>query len=108
MAEGCFSKACKHLTSAGILDASDPAVLAQLRNLHPAEPAWQAGTPVDAPKFIFLASPEDTRQRLQLTLQLVRSFGKGSAPGPTGLRRTTSRKLWRRKACQVRVTSWVP
>ena len=34
--EGAFAKAAKHLVSRGLLSADDPAVLAKLRDLHPA------------------------------------------------------------------------
>ena len=86
VADGCYSKACKHLTSAGLLDGRDPSVVAQLRALHPSESSWDMTIPPSAPHFSFSDAPEDKRARLLTVLHLVRSFGKGSSAGPSGLR----------------------
>ena len=87
-ADGAFSKALKHLTSEGMLDANDPAVVEQLRALHP------RGTPpqVQVPRIrscrsaVDLSLGDSLDERLQRVMSIACSFPNASAGGPSALR----------------------
>ena len=83
---GALSKALTLLTSDGVQDADDPAVLARLRQLHPSEPAPGYGPPTARQPLPCDTTDEGTKERLDGLRQAVFSFGKDSAPGPSGLR----------------------
>ena len=87
-ADGAFSKALKHLTSEGMLDANDLAVIEQLRALHP------RGTPpqVQVPRIrscrsaVDLSLGDSLDERLQRVMSIACSFPNDSAGGPSALR----------------------
>jgi len=84
LAEGAPGRALQLLTSGGVCDAADPAVLARLRELHPqAEgPALEPPLPEDRPDV----APSWASDQLQAMEAVVRSFPPSSAAGPSGLR----------------------
>ena len=83
---GALSKALNLLTSDGVQDASDPLILAKLRSLHPAEPPPGYGPDGARQALPSDTTDEGTRERLDQLRRAVFSFGKESAPGPSGLR----------------------
>ena len=85
VAQGAVSKACSLLSSDGIMDAKDPAVLEELRRLHPHEPT-PPKLPQQARQWNFPTDNREKRNRLHCLLQCIRSFPTSSAPGPSGLR----------------------
>jgi len=84
LAEGALGRAPHLLTSDGVCDSADPAVLARLRELHPlAEgPNLEPPYPEDRPD---VAGSWASDQLLEMEA-VVRSFPPGSAAGPSGLR----------------------
>jgi len=81
---GRAGKSPQLLTSDGVCDSADPAVLARLRELHPkAEgPGLAAPLPDDRPD---VTTPWASDQLLEMEA-VVWSFPPGSAAGPSGLR----------------------
>jgi len=84
LAEGVPGRAFQLLTSEGVCDAADPAVLPRLCELHPqAEgPTLEPPLPEDRPDI----APSWASDQLQAMEAVVRSFPPGSAAGPSGLR----------------------
>jgi len=84
LAEGAPGRALQVLTSEGVCDAADPAVLALLRELHPqAEgPTLEPPLPEDRPDV----APSWASDKLLAMEAVVRTFPRGSAAGPSGLR----------------------
>jgi len=72
------------LTSDGVCDSADPAVLARLRELYPQAdgPGLVAPLPADRPDV----TPSWATDQLLAMEAVVRSFPPGSAAGPSGLR----------------------
>lgn len=85
--EGAYSKACKHLVSAGIFE-SHPRVLEKLRALHPQEdePDLSSLRLADAPTIPWYEDAESVEARLRSLETLIGSFRPGSAAGPSGLK----------------------
>ena len=82
--EGASKKALQLLTSSGIHDSADPAVMQQLRKLHPPQtgdfPLYAPGAPTDW---------EYTHSEAfwgPLVRESILHFPRASAPGPSGLR----------------------
>jgi len=84
LAEGAPGRALQLLTSDGVCDAADPAVLTRLRELHPqAEgPNLEPPLPEDRPDV----SPSWASDQLLAMEFVVRSFPSGSAALPSGPR----------------------
>jgi len=84
LAEGAPGRALQFLTSEGVCDAADPAVLARMRDLHPqAEgPNLERPLPEDRPEV----APSCAYDQLLSMETVVRSFPPCSAAGPSGLR----------------------
>jgi len=84
LAEGAPGRALQLLTSEGVCDAADSAVLARLRELHPkAEgPTLEPLLPEDRPDV----TPSWASDQLLAMEAVVWSFPPGSAAGPSGLR----------------------
>jgi len=84
LAEGALGRALQRLTSDGVCDSADPAVLVRLRELHPQadEPGLAAPLPEDRPDV----TPSWATDQLLVMEAVVRSFTPGSAAGPSGLR----------------------
>jgi len=80
LAEGAPGRALQLLTSEGVCDAADHAVLARLRELHPqAEgPNLEHPLPEDHPDI----APSWASDQLLAMETVVRSFSPGSAAGP--------------------------
>jgi len=83
-AEGAPGRALQLLTSDGVCDSANPAVLARLRELHPqaAGPGLADPLPEDRPDV----TPWWATDQLLAMEAVVRSFPPGSAAGPSGLR----------------------
>jgi len=83
LAEGAPGRALQLLTSDGVCNAADPAVLSCLRELHPqAEgPNLEAPLPKDLPDI----APSWASDQLLAMEAVVRSFTPGRAAGPSGL-----------------------
>lgn len=75
--EGLDGKSCSALTSKGLASANE-ATNRKLRTLHPSAPP-PGHSPTDS-----LALPPDLPP--ELVAKMLRSFPKGTAPGPSGLR----------------------
>jgi len=84
LAEGAPGRALQLLTSEGVCDAADPAVLTRLRELHPqAEgPNLEPPLPEDRPDVY----PSWASDELLAMETVVRSFPPGSAAAPSVLR----------------------
>jgi len=80
LAEGAPGRALQLLTSDGVCDSADPAVLARLRELHPqaAGQGLAAPLPEDRPDV----TPSWATDQLLAMEAVVRSFPPGSAAGP--------------------------
>jgi hypothetical protein len=83
--DGAFSKAAKHLLSAGLHDSSDVEVRKALEGLHPRRPPVQP-LPVEDHWDWDDEDEEQARRRLKLLRDVVLQFPLGSAGGPSGLR----------------------
>jgi len=83
LAEGAPGMALQLLTSGGVCDSADLAVLARLRELHPLAdgPGLGAPLPENRPEV----TPSWATDQLLAMEAVVRSFPPGSAAGPTGL-----------------------
>ena len=80
--EGAPGRAFRLVTSHGIHDASDTAIMQRLQDLHPYEHPVPVPYPLDRPDDLPAVSATD-RAAMH---DLVRSFPAGSAAGPSGLR----------------------
>ena len=83
---GALAKALNLLTSDGVQDPEDPTVLGTLQALHPSEAAPGYGPPEARQRLTTDVSDDGLKDRLTALRQAVYSFGKESAPGPSGLR----------------------
>jgi len=83
LAEGAPVRALQLLTSDGVCDSENPAVLARLRELQPQAdgPGLVAPLPEDHPDV----TPSWATDQLRAMETVVRSFPPGSAAGPSGL-----------------------
>jgi len=84
LAEGAPGRSFQLLTSEGVCDAADPAVLARLRELHPQTegPKLEPPLPEDRPEV----APSWASDQLLAMETVIRSFPPGSAAGPSGPR----------------------
>jgi len=84
LADGAPGRALQQLTSDGVCDSADPAVLARLRELHPQADGPELAAPLqeDRPDV----TPSWATDQLLAMEAVVRSFHPGSAAGPSGLR----------------------
>jgi len=84
LAEGAPGRALQLLTSQGVCDAADPAMLTRLRVLHQQVegPNLEPPLPEDRPDV----TPSWASDQLLAMETVVRSFPPGSAAGTSGLR----------------------
>jgi len=84
LTEGAPGRALQLLTSDGVCDSANPAVLARLRELHPQAdgPGLVAPLPEDRPDV----TPSWATDRLLAMEAVLRSFPPGSAACPSRLR----------------------
>jgi len=84
LAEGAPGRALQQLTSDGVCQSADAAVLARLRELHPQAEGtgWAAPWPDDRPDV----TPSWASDHPLAMEAVIRSFQPGSAAVPSGLR----------------------
>ena len=98
VAEGALSKAARHLVSERLADIYDPAVVAELRRLHPNAPLPTVplrvrgldlpdipADPNDLAAWLAERSEKEAEEAKRMTTA-VKAFPPGSAAGPSGLR----------------------
>ena len=95
--EGALSKAAEMLVSEKVLDASDPAVLARLKELHPIGEQVSLGGDNPLPRIGDEPGADLDEDEWPIRLmKALTAFPPGSAPGPSGLRPGHLKDLLRR------------
>jgi len=106
LAEGAPGRALQLLTSDGVCDSADPAVLARLRELHPQAEGINLELPLPEGRPD-VARPWASDQLLAIET-VVRSSPPGSAAGPSGLRPQHVLDCLNSVEVQQRRASWRP
>ncbi len=103
-ANGAYSKALKHLTSEGMLDANSLDVLVQMQGLHPnGKPPWPEPTPTrSCMAAVDQALVDSLDDRLRRIMEIATSFHAASAAG----RPTFVQRIWPNCSEGVWQASW--